>query len=134
MATLVLQTVGSALGASLAGPIGAVLGQTAGALAGAAVDRALFGAGPVSLREGPRLTALAGLASTEGAAIPRVYGRVRIGGQIIWATRFEERSEVTRSGGSGESPSASAAFFTAASVWAVCTSGTVQRSRASQPT
>ena len=83
MATLVLQTAASALGASLAGPIGAVLGQTAGAVAGAAVDRALFGGGPVSLREGPRLTTLGGLTSTEGAAIPRVYGRVRLGGQII---------------------------------------------------
>ena len=43
-------------------------------------------------------------------------------------------SPTARSGGSGESPSASAAFFTAASVCAVCTSGTAQRSRASQPT
>ena len=101
MATLVLQSAGSALGAGLGGPIGALLGQTAGAMAGAVVDRALFGSGPVSLREGPRLTTLAGLTSTEGAAIPRVYGRVRLGGQIIWATRFEEQVEVTRSGGSG---------------------------------
>ena len=101
MATLVLQTAGSTLGASLGGPIGAVLGQTAGAVAGAAVDRALFGGGPVSLREGPRLTTLGGLTSTEGAAIPRVYGRVRVGGRIIWATRFEEQAQVERSGGSG---------------------------------
>ena len=101
MATLVLQSAGAAFGAGLGGPIGAVLGQTVGAVAGAAVDRALFGAGPTALREGPRLTTLAGLTSTEGAPIPRVYGRVRIGGQIIWATRFEEQSQVTRSGGSG---------------------------------
>ncbi len=101
MATLVLQSAGAALGAGLGGPLGAVLGQTAGAMAGAAVDRALFGAGPISLREGPRLTTLAGLTSTEGAGIPRVYGRVRLGGQIIWATRFEEQVQVTRSGGSG---------------------------------
>ena len=85
MATLVLQSAGSALGAGPGGPIGALLGQTAGAMAGAVVDRALFGSGPVSLREGPRLTTLAGLTSTEGAAIPRVYGRVRLGGQIIWS-------------------------------------------------
>ena len=101
MATLVLQTAGSALGAGLGGPIGAVLGQTAGAVAGAAIDRALFGAGPVSMREGPKLTTLAGLTSTEGAAIARIYGRVRIGGQIIWGMRFEEQAEITRSGGSG---------------------------------
>jgi hypothetical protein len=81
--------------------VGAVIGQTAGVMAGAAVDPALFGAGPTALREGPRLTTLAGLTSTEGAVIPRVYGRVRIGGQIIWATRFEEQVQVKRSGGSG---------------------------------
>ncbi|CKR53016.1 Uncharacterised protein [Mycobacterium tuberculosis] len=43
-------------------------------------------------------------------------------------------SPTVRSGGAGPSPSASAAFFTAASVCAVCTNGTAQRSRASQPT
>jgi len=37
-------------------------------------------------------------------------------------------------GGSGWSPAASDAFFTAASVCAVCTSGTAHRSRASHPT
>ncbi|SLJ21574.1 Uncharacterised protein [Mycobacteroides abscessus subsp. abscessus] len=43
-------------------------------------------------------------------------------------------SPISRLTGSGASPSASAAFFTAASVCAVCTSGTRQRSRVSQPT
>jgi hypothetical protein len=44
-----------------------------------------------------------GLTSTEGAAIPRVYGRARIGGQLIWATRFEEvvSKDVQCSGTSG---------------------------------
>ncbi len=57
-------------------------------------------------RGGPeRLTQVDGLASSEGAAIPRVYGRARIGGQLIWATRFEEEIKVsvtrTKSGGKG---------------------------------
>ena len=30
------------------------------------------------------------MASTEGAPIPRVYGRARLGGQVIWATNLEE--------------------------------------------
>src|SRR5690606_11327372 len=33
--------------------------------------------------------------STEGAAIPRIYGRVRLGGQVIWATDFEEEVRTT---------------------------------------
>jgi hypothetical protein len=48
------------------------------------------------------------------------------------ATMFS--SPVTRASGSGESPAASRWFFTLASVCAVCTSGTPQRSLASQPT
>jgi hypothetical protein len=40
-------------------------------------------------------------ASTEGAAIPEIAGRVRIAGQIIWATKFKEVATTTtqRSGG-----------------------------------
>jgi hypothetical protein len=29
------------------------------------------------------------MASTEGAPIPRVYGRARLAGQVIWATKIE---------------------------------------------
>src|SRR5690606_6360953 len=37
--------------------------------------------------------------STEGAVIPRVYGRLRVGGNIIWATDFREETRTTRTGG-----------------------------------
>ena len=90
MATLLLSTVGSAVGSALGGPIGGAIGRVLGAAAGALVDRALVDRDSPRLVEGPRLNELDGLASTEGAAIPRVYGRARIGGQLIWATRFEE--------------------------------------------
>ena len=40
--------------------------------------------------EGPRLSDLDVMASTEGAPIPRVYGRARLAGQVIWATELEE--------------------------------------------
>ena len=40
--------------------------------------------------EGPRLSDLDVMASTEGAPIPRVYGRARLAGQVIWATNLEE--------------------------------------------
>ncbi|MGL4442572.1 MAG: hypothetical protein ACRCU1_03035, partial [Alsobacter sp.] len=91
MATLLLQVAGSALGTALGGPIGAVIGQAIGGIAGARIDQSLLGGGAgTKTVEGPRLTEIDGLASSEGAAIPRVYGRARIGGQLIWATRFEE--------------------------------------------
>ncbi|KPH80581.1 baseplate multidomain protein megatron [Bosea vaviloviae] len=106
MATLLLQVAGSALGTALGGPIGAVIGQAIGGIAGARIDQSLLGGSGGTRRvEGPRLTEIDGLASSEGAAIPRVYGRSRIGGQLIWATRFEEEIKVsvtrTKSGGKG---------------------------------
>lgn len=109
MTTLVLQTAGEAVGNALGGPIGGMIGRVAGAAGGAALDDALFGAG-TSPRfvEGPRLSELGGLASTEGAPVPRVYGRARIGGTLIWATRplevantTVERSASGSKGGSG---------------------------------
>src|SRR5829696_7289878 len=96
MATLVLSTVGSAIGAAIAGPVGGAIGRVLGTVAVSLVDQSLLaGSNGPRFVEGPRLKELDGLASTEGAAIPRVYGRARIGGQLIWATRFEEAANTT---------------------------------------
>lgn len=89
MATLVLQSAGGLVGEALGGPIGAALGRGLGGLAA----RAITGSGGSNRRrsvEGPRLKDLDGVSATEGAPIPRLYGRARIGGQLIWATRFDE--------------------------------------------
>ena len=104
MATLVLQVAGSVLGAAVGGPFGAMIGRSLGAIAGASLDQSLFGGGGgARIVEGPRLKEIDGLSSTEGAPIPRVYGRARLGGQLIWATRFEEEvtTTVTRSRSGG---------------------------------
>ncbi|MGH6922561.1 MAG: baseplate multidomain protein megatron, partial [Propylenella sp.] len=98
MATLVLGIAGGAVG-SLFGPAGAILGRAAGALAGYTLDQALFGARRKV--EGPRLSDLQVQASTEGAVIPRVYGRARLAGEIIWATDFEEVRNTETEGGKG---------------------------------
>jgi hypothetical protein len=95
MTTLILQAAGSALGGAVAGPVGAAVGRAVGGLAGAALDSALFGSDSPCHVDGPRLTDIDGLASTEGAPIPRLYGRARIGGQLIWATRLEETANTT---------------------------------------
>lgn len=108
MATLLLQVAGAALGTALGGPVGGAIGQALGGLAGASIDQAwLGGSGGNKIVDGPRLKEVNGLAATEGAAIPRLYGRARLGGQLIWATRFEEEVTVsitrTKSGGKGGS-------------------------------
>ena len=104
MATLVLQTAGSVVGGLVGGPFGAAVGRALGGLAGAAIDTSLLsGREKPRFVEGPRLNDMPGLTSTEGAPIPRIYGRARIGGELIWATRFQEVANTTveRSGTSG---------------------------------
>ncbi|MBI2713665.1 MAG: glycoside hydrolase/phage tail family protein [Rhizobiales bacterium] len=102
MAALALSFAGAALGSSVFGPTGAIAGRLIGALAGNLIDQALFGRRERVL-EGPRLSDLEVMASTEGAAIPRVYGRARLSGQVIWATNLEEvvGSNQQSSGGKG---------------------------------
>ncbi|MFU0506638.1 baseplate multidomain protein megatron [Pseudaminobacter sp. NGMCC 1.201702] len=98
MATIVLQAAGAFLGGML-GPVGTAIGTAAGALAGYSIDRALID----STRhiEGPRLSGARPFTAEEGAPIPRVYGATRIGGTLIWATRFEEARTTKRQGSKG---------------------------------
>ncbi len=95
MATILFQAAGAALG-SVFGPLGAVIGRAAGALAGSAVDRMLIGGSTVT---GSRLSAAKLPGASEGTAIPRLYGTARLGGTLIWATRFEEEVTTERAGG-----------------------------------
>lgn len=103
MAELILTGVGQAIGASLpgiAGTIGGALLRAGGALLGASIDQRLFG--ETRAYEGPRLTDLHIQASTEGASIPAVFGRVRLAGQVIWSARFKEKKKTREvSGGKG---------------------------------
>jgi len=98
MATILLQAAGTFLG-GLFGPFGALLGRAAGGLAGYALDRALID-GTRSI-EGPRLSSARPFTAEEGAPIPRLYGTARLGGTLIWATRFEEVKTKKRQGFKG---------------------------------
>lgn len=110
MASLLLGAAGSVLGPSLFGSVsvlgatisGAQIGGALGAVAGSLIDGALTPGREIT-RSGSRLTDTAIQASTEGVPIPRVFGRARISGQLIWASRFKETATTTRthSGGKG---------------------------------
>ena len=102
MATILLQAAGGIVGGILGGPFGAILGRAAGGLAGASIDAALFGSTRRS--EGPRLGNTRIMEADEGAGIARIYGTVRVAGQVIWTTRFEEVSKTERQGGKGGAP------------------------------
>jgi len=104
MATLVLTSAASAFSAyaGMGFFATAALGLGAAA-AGSLIDQRLFGASGASQTQGPRLDELRIMTSTEGAPIPRVYGRTRIAGQVIWAAKFKEIAVTTQqsAGGTG---------------------------------
>lgn len=112
MATLILAAAGQALGNMAGiGAIGGILGRAAGAVAGSLIDNAVFGSS--STIESGRISDLSVQSSAEGASLPLIYGRVRLSGQVIWATRFEEEvSEETSGGKAGGSSSTTVRSYT----------------------
>ena len=104
MATLVLGAVGSAIGGAFGGAIlgfsGAAIGGFIGSTIGSVVDNWIVSSlAPAQRIEGARLDSARITSSTEGAVIPRLYGRMRLGGNIIWATDFREETRTTSQGG-----------------------------------
>ena len=96
MAQLVLSTVGGAVG----GPLGAAAGGAVGAM----LDRAAIESLRPPREVGPRLKTLHVASAAEGAPVPAVFGRARIGGQVIWAARFKSRRIEGRAGGGKGGP------------------------------
>ena len=85
MATLALSLAGQFVGGLVGGPFGATIGRALGALAGSAVDGMLFGEQHLSAAGSDiRLQG-----SSEGGAVPRLYGWSRLSGNIIWARELE---------------------------------------------
>lgn len=102
MATLVLGTVGRTLGGPLGGLAGTVLGS--------AVDRGIVGGGLT--REGPRTANLAVQSAAYGEALPRLYGRMRVAGTLVWTAGIREARSVS---GGGKRGAAAAAYSYSAS-------------------
>ena len=104
MATLVLGAVGAGIGGSIGGSVlgmsAAVIGRAAGSAAGRVIDQVVLGRGGEPVEQG-RVDRFRLNGASEGAAIPRVFGRVRVGASVIWASRFRERRETTGGGGKG---------------------------------
>ena len=105
MATILLGAAGAALGAGFGGTVlglsGAVLGRAVGATLGRVIDQRLMGAGSETVEVG-RVERFRLMGASEGAPIGQIYGRARVGGQVIWATRFLE--SVEQSGGGKGAP------------------------------
>ncbi|MEO9465765.1 baseplate multidomain protein megatron [Sulfitobacter pontiacus] len=108
MATILLSTAGAAIGGSVGGTLAGLssvaIGRAVGATLGRVIDQRLLGQGAQAVETGKvdrfRLTQ-----AGEGAAIAQVYGRMRVGGQVIWASDFAETTTVTGGGGGKGAPS-----------------------------
>jgi hypothetical protein len=101
MATLILGTVGRALG----GPLGGVIGT----FVGGSLDQAIFGGGKT--REGPRVASLAVQSAAYGEPLPRLYGRMRVAGNLVWTAGIRETR--TRSGGGKRGPATNTYSYSA---------------------
>lgn len=100
MATLVLTAIGTAIGGPVGGAIGALIGRS--------IDGKLFAPAP---REGGRLSELKLTTSSYGMPLPRHFGRMRVAGQVIWATDLVEHRE--RQGGGKRGPATTAYSYSA---------------------
>ena len=102
MATLLLSAAGAAVGGLYSGTVlgmtGAVMGRAVGATLGRVIDQRLLGPGSEPVDQG-RIDRFRITGAAEGAPIAQLFGRMRLGGQVIWATNFVEH--VQRSGGGG---------------------------------
>ncbi|SFB83315.1 baseplate multidomain protein megatron [Tropicimonas isoalkanivorans] len=104
MATLILGAAGAAIGGAIGGTAfglsTAIVGRAIGATLGRVIDQRLMGGGSEVIETG-RLDRFRLTGASEGSAINQVYGRMRLGGQVIWSSKFKESSKTRSTGGKG---------------------------------
>ena len=89
MATLVLRSAGAAIGTALGGPLGGLIGGALGAVGGAVVDNLLANALASRRHRAPQLDSIAITHADEGMPVRKLWGRMRLGGNVIWCTQFQ---------------------------------------------
>lgn len=103
MATVLFSVAGAAIGGSVGGTLAGLssvaIGRAVGATLGRVIDQRLLGQGGQAIETGKvdrfRITS-----AGEGDPIAQVYGRMRLGGHVIWASDFQETT-ATSGGGKG---------------------------------
>lgn len=102
MAQLILSAASAAGRAGVGTILARTVASTAASYAAGAAERLIFGPRKRTV-EGPRLDSFTIQASTEGAGVTRLWGRGRVAGQLIWASKFKETNAETTeaSGGKG---------------------------------
>ncbi len=124
MATIVLSAAGAAIGGSIGGTVAGLssvaIGRAVGATLGRVIDDRLLGTGSDAIETGKvdrfRLTE-----AGQGAPIAQIYGRTRIGGQVIWASAFAETATVTGGGkGAPRQPQTTSYSYSVSLAIALC--------------
>ena len=65
------------------------------------IDQKILGSGSEVVETG-KVDRLRVLGASEGGTVPTVHGRMRVPGNVIWASNFKETSTVSGGGGKGE--------------------------------
>jgi len=117
MASVVLTVVGTAIGGPIGGLVGGLVGQR--------VDQMIFGGTSSRTVEGGRMKDLTVQTSAYGEPISRVYGTMRIPGNVIWSSGLKEtRNEKTESsGGKGSRQNVTTVEYHYSASFAVALSG-----------
>ena len=107
MATILLSAAGAAIGGSVGGTLAGLssvaIGRAVGATLGRVIDERILGQGSAAVETG-RVERFRLTQAADGAPIAQVYGRMRVGGQVIWVSDFQEMATV--SGGGKGAPAA----------------------------
>jgi hypothetical protein len=123
MATILLSAVGAAVGAGFGGTVlglsGAVIGRAVGATIGRSIDQRVLAGGSEPVEVG-RVERFRLTGASEGAAIPRHWGRMRVGGQVIWSTQFNETATTTGGGKGAPAPKSTSFAYTVSLAVALC--------------
>ncbi len=108
MATILLSAAGAAIGGSIGGGIlglsSAVIGRAVGATIGRSIDQKLLGGGSDTVETG-QIDRMRIMGASEGAAVPSVYGRMRVSGNVIWTSNYRETVSTSQASGSKGAPS-----------------------------
>lgn len=124
MATILLSAAGAAIGGSVGGTLAGLssvaVGRAVGATLGRVIDERLLGSGSAPVETGKvdrfRLTH-----AGDGLPIAQVYGRCRVGGQVIWASDFQETTSTSGGGKGGpKSPKTTAYSYSVSLAVALC--------------
>lgn len=109
MATILLSAAGAALGGTIGGTVAglstAIIGRAVGATLGRVIDQRLMSqsvmGGGSEVVETGRLDRFRLTETGEGAPVSTIFGRMRLGGQVIWASDFLETSTTTTESAGG---------------------------------